>query len=90
LSGENEDGVIRFTFFLIWKPRDSIIIEYWKTQQLVMPIEVTPYNSIHMMWLLPQYFIITAGEVMFSVTGLQFSFTQVQWPIWDAINFQHK
>jgi solute carrier family 15 oligopeptide transporter 1 len=54
-----------------------------------MPIEVTPYNSIHMMWLLPQYFIITAGEVMFSVTGLQFSFTQVQWPIWDAINF-HK
>ncbi|EFX84703.1 hypothetical protein DAPPUDRAFT_99512 [Daphnia pulex] len=43
---------------------------------LVMPIEVTPYNSIHMMWLLPQYFIITAGEVMFSVTGLQFSFTQ--------------
>jgi solute carrier family 15 oligopeptide transporter 1 len=42
-----------------------------------MPIEVTPYSSVHMMWLLPQYFIITAGEVMFSVTGLQFSFTQV-------------
>ena len=42
-----------------------------------MSIEVTPYSSIHMMWLLPQYFIITAGEVMFSVTGLQFSFTQV-------------
>lgn len=45
--------------------------------QLVMQIEVTPYSSVHMMWLLPQYFIITAGEVMFSVTGLQFSFTQV-------------
>uniref|UniRef100_A0A0P5IK34 Oligopeptide transporter 1 n=1 Tax=Daphnia magna TaxID=35525 RepID=A0A0P5IK34_9CRUS len=43
---------------------------------LVMQIEVTPYSSVHMMWLLPQYFIITAGEVMFSVTGLQFSFTQ--------------
>lgn len=33
-------------------------------------------NSIHMFWLLPQYIIITAGEVMFSVTGLEFSFTQ--------------
>lgn len=33
-------------------------------------------NSIHMLWLLPQYIIITAGEVMFSVTGLEFSFTQ--------------
>lgn len=33
-------------------------------------------NSIHMLWLLPQYIIITAAEVMFSVTGLEFSFTQ--------------
>lgn len=33
-------------------------------------------NSIHMLWLLPQYIVITAGEVMFSVTGLEFSFTQ--------------
>ncbi|XP_055389660.1 peptide transporter family 1-like [Condylostylus longicornis] len=33
-------------------------------------------NSIHMLWQLPQYIIITAGEVMFSVTGLEFSFTQ--------------
>jgi dipeptide/tripeptide permease len=29
-----------------------------------------------MLWLLPQYIIITMGEVMFSVTGLEFSFTQ--------------
>lgn len=33
-------------------------------------------NSVHMLWLLPQYIIITAAEVMFSVTGLEFSFTQ--------------
>lgn len=33
-------------------------------------------NSLHMLWLLPQYIVITAGEVMFSVTGLEFSFTQ--------------
>lgn len=39
-------------------------------------ITVTEPNSMHMMWLLPQYIIITMGEVMFSVTGLQFAFTQ--------------
>ncbi|XP_025159505.1 peptide transporter family 1 isoform X2 [Harpegnathos saltator] len=39
-------------------------------------ITVTTPNSIHMMWLLPQYIIITMAEVMYSVTGLQFAFTQ--------------
>ena len=29
-----------------------------------------------MLWLTPQYVVMTLGEVMFSVTGLQFSFTQ--------------
>ncbi|CAD7089903.1 unnamed protein product [Hermetia illucens] len=37
---------------------------------------LTEPNSIHMLWQLPQYIVITAGEVMFSVTGLEFSFTQ--------------
>lgn len=36
---------------------------------------VTP-NWLHMAWMLPQYIIITMAEVMFSVTGLQFAFTQ--------------
>ncbi|XP_014488865.1 PREDICTED: peptide transporter family 1-like isoform X2 [Dinoponera quadriceps] len=39
-------------------------------------ITVTTPNSMHMMWLMPQYIIITMAEVMFSVTGLQFAFTQ--------------
>ncbi|XP_046387929.1 peptide transporter family 1-like isoform X2 [Ischnura elegans] len=39
-------------------------------------IEITPPNSIHMLWQMPQYIVMTAGEVMFSITGLQFSFTQ--------------
>ncbi|XP_069951173.1 peptide transporter family 1-like [Cherax quadricarinatus] len=38
--------------------------------------EVTPSNSVHIMWLIPQYFIITVSEIMFSITGLEFSFTQ--------------
>lgn len=37
---------------------------------------ITPPNELNMLWLIPQYVIITAGEVMFSVTGLEFSFTQ--------------
>ncbi|XP_058456306.1 peptide transporter family 1-like [Malaya genurostris] len=37
---------------------------------------VTPPNSLHMLWLVPQYVVITAGEVMFSITGLQFSYSQ--------------
>lgn len=39
-------------------------------------ITVTPPNSLHMAWMIPQYVIITMAEVMFSVTGLQFAFTQ--------------
>lgn len=34
-------------------------------------------NSVHMALQIPQYFFITAGEVMFSVTGLEFSYSQV-------------
>lgn len=35
-------------------------------------------NSVHMALQIPQYFFITAGEVMFSVTGLEFSYSQVR------------
>lgn len=38
--------------------------------------EVTPPNKIHMLWLIPQYIIITMGEIMFSITGLEFSYSQ--------------
>ncbi|XP_038572448.1 solute carrier family 15 member 1-like [Micropterus salmoides] len=37
--------------------------------------EIQP-NTIHMAWQIPQYFLITAGEVVFSVTGLEFSYSQ--------------
>merc|ERR1712013_564339 len=37
---------------------------------------LTEPNSIHILWLIPQYFVITVGEIMFSVTGLEFSYSQ--------------
>uniref|UniRef100_A0A0C9PUC0 Oligopeptide transporter 1 n=1 Tax=Fopius arisanus TaxID=64838 RepID=A0A0C9PUC0_9HYME len=37
---------------------------------------ITSANSLHILWLIPQYVVITMGEVMFSVTGLEFAFTQ--------------
>ncbi|KAM5152451.1 solute carrier family 15 member 2 [Mantella aurantiaca] len=33
-------------------------------------------NSMHVAWQVPQYFLLSAGEVMFSVTGLDFSYSQ--------------
>ena len=33
-------------------------------------------NTVNIFLLLPQYFVITVGEVMNSVTGLEFSYTQ--------------
>ncbi|XP_053934812.1 solute carrier family 15 member 1 [Cuculus canorus] len=38
--------------------------------------EDIPPNTVHMAWQIPQYFILTCGEVVFSVTGLEFSYSQ--------------
>ena len=38
---------------------------------------LTKENSVHMFWIVPQYFVITVGEIMFSITALEFSYSQV-------------
>ncbi|XP_029968623.1 solute carrier family 15 member 2 [Salarias fasciatus] len=38
-------------------------------------LDVEP-NNVHIAWQIPQYVLITMGEVMFSVTGLEFSYSQ--------------
>uniref|UniRef100_A0A3B3HS59 Solute carrier family 15 member 1 n=1 Tax=Oryzias latipes TaxID=8090 RepID=A0A3B3HS59_ORYLA len=45
-------------------------------QESVTEVEEIKPNSVHMALQIPQYFLITAGEVMFSVTGLEFSYSQ--------------
>jgi len=37
---------------------------------------LTEPNSVHIVWLFPQIFVITVGEILFSVTGLEFSYSQ--------------
>ncbi|XP_071426515.1 solute carrier family 15 member 1-like [Pithys albifrons albifrons] len=37
--------------------------------------DVAP-STVHMLWQIPQYFLLTCGEVVFSVTGLEFSYSQ--------------
>ncbi|BES98582.1 oligopeptide transporter [Nesidiocoris tenuis] len=39
-------------------------------------LTITTPNNLNLMWQIPQYIIITAAEIMFSITGLEFSFTQ--------------
>merc|ERR1711970_728583 len=33
-------------------------------------------NDVNLLWIIPQFFIITVAEVMISITGLEFAYTQ--------------
>jgi len=37
---------------------------------------LTPTNSVHIFWLLPQYIVLTVGEILFSITSLEFAYSQ--------------
>ncbi|KAF7989211.1 hypothetical protein HCN44_007741 [Aphidius gifuensis] len=39
-------------------------------------LTIRPPNSMHVLWLIPQYIILAMAEVLFAVTGLEFAFTQ--------------
>ncbi|XP_061164860.1 solute carrier family 15 member 1-like [Saccostrea echinata] len=41
--------------------------------RLLTSVEV---NSVSILWMVPQYFVVTVGEVLFSITGLAFAYSQ--------------
>ncbi|KAG9492191.1 hypothetical protein GDO78_000609 [Eleutherodactylus coqui] len=53
-----------------------IIKECSSSAMSVEYIEDIQANSVHMALQIPQYFLLTSGEVVFSVTGLEFSYSQ--------------
>ncbi|XP_078259419.1 solute carrier family 15 member 2 [Rhinoraja longicauda] len=44
-------------------------LKIWKTEDIRA-------NTIHIAWQIPQYVLMSAGEVMFSITGVEFSYSQ--------------
>uniref|UniRef100_UPI0037E729A5 solute carrier family 15 member 1 n=1 Tax=Semicossyphus pulcher TaxID=241346 RepID=UPI0037E729A5 len=60
-----------YTFFI-----PSTLVFGANCQESITVTEDIKPNSVHMALQIPQYFFITAGEVMFSVTGLEFSYSQ--------------
>ncbi|TNN43608.1 Solute carrier family 15 member 1 [Liparis tanakae] len=60
-----------YTFFI-----PSTLVIGPNCQDSITVTEDIKPNSVHMALQIPQYFFITVGEVMFSVTGLEFSYSQ--------------
>jgi len=40
------------------------------------PDMIVEDNKVHIMWLLPQYTIVTVGEILFSITSMEFAYSQ--------------
>ena len=55
----------------------TLIVSEGLNSGFIMSVqEITAPNSMSMLWLIPQYVIMTLGEVMYSVTGLAFSYAE--------------
>uniref|UniRef100_A0A8R1J180 Uncharacterized protein n=1 Tax=Caenorhabditis japonica TaxID=281687 RepID=A0A8R1J180_CAEJA len=46
------------------------------TELLATTETLVKHNDVSILWQIPQYVIITAGEVLFSVTGLEFAYSE--------------
>ncbi|VDK83000.1 unnamed protein product [Cylicostephanus goldi] len=44
--------------------------------------QVVQSNSVTILWQFPQIIIITAAEILFSITGYEFAYSQVGW-VWS-------
>ena len=62
-------ALLRFNVITTFKKRCSLLI-------ILQTIDLNP-NTISIAWLIPQHVVIAVGEVFLSVTGLEFSYSQV-------------
>ena len=46
-------------------------------QYKVTGVEIDEENSVSILLQVPMYVVITAGEIMFTITGLEFAYSQV-------------
>lgn len=58
-----------------------LIFIYLTKIKFVFQLEITQYTdvrpmSLSMLWQIPQYLTLTSGEVLFSITGLEFAYSQ--------------
>lgn len=53
-----------------------IAISFLLSAAVQFEIESSPHKSVNILWQLPQYFVLTTGEIMFSPTGLAFSYEE--------------
>ena len=56
----------------------SIVIHRDPVSEKIVSLNqrLTTPNTVHIFWLLPQITIITIGEIMFSITGIEFAYSQ--------------
>lgn len=80
VSGTYEIAIDKKTIGTITLKQGSvttvIISEQTDGSFLFNEIRIVSPNSMNMLWLIPQYVVMTLGEVMFSITGLSFSYAQ--------------
>lgn len=54
------------------------IIKLLILYQSVMTVQLTSPNTVSILWLLPQIFVVSIAEILFAVTLITFSFTEVR------------
>ncbi|XP_065570376.1 solute carrier family 15 member 2-like isoform X2 [Artemia franciscana] len=74
--GGGDPVLIRSEEFLTGAVYEVVVASDNPGEPFMLVQELTKPNSVSILLLIPQYVLITMGEVMFSPIGLQFSFTQ--------------